>query len=45
VIREETIAANGRRDSCLWTVDPVPRFPYIRALDFNCFAAARGLSV
>jgi hypothetical protein len=45
VIREETIASDGRQDSCLWTVDPGQRFPYIRALDFNCFAAARGLSV
>ncbi len=41
----ESFASSGPSDSCLWTVDPGRRFPYIRALDFNCFAAARGLSV
>lgn len=45
MIRRETIASASPQDSGLWTVDPGRRFPYIRALDFNCFAAARGLSV
>lgn len=39
--RLETIASGWLAGFRLWTVDPGRRFPYIRALYFPCFAAAR----
>jgi small subunit ribosomal protein S20 len=41
VIGLETIASIRPSGIRLWTVDPGRRFPYIRALCFPCFAAAR----